>query len=88
MGLGGIGIVQNLRARSANISSYRGVHSENFYFSIFLGPKWATAATTTATTAEEFCQAIQAPSPTHPWTTYPVRVSPHSDHRAPIQCRG
>ena len=39
------------------------------------------ATTTTAATAavEEFSQAIQAPSPTHPGTTYPVRVSPHSD---------
>ena len=42
-------------------------------------PRWATAAATTATATEEFCQAIQAPSPTHPGTTYPVRVSPHSD---------
>ena len=29
------------------------------------------------------CQVIQAPSPTHPGTTYPVRVSPHSDHGPP-----
>ena len=42
-----------------------------------MGPRWATAAA--AATAEEFCQAIQAPSPTHPGTTYPVRASPHSD---------
>ena len=42
-------------------------------------PRWATAAATTAAAAEEFSQAIQAPSPTHPGTTYPVRVSPHSD---------
>ena len=41
-----------------------------------VGPRWATTATTAA---ENFSQAIQAPSPTHPGTTYPVRVSPHSD---------
>ena len=40
--LGGIGIVENLRTGSANISSYRQVHSENFYFltkSVCLGEK-------------------------------------------------
>ena len=41
--------------------------------------RWATTTTAAATAAEEFSQAIQAPSPTHPGTTYPVRVSPHSD---------
>ena len=40
-------------------------------------PRWATTAA--AAMAEEFYQAIQAPSPTHPGTTYPVRLSPHSD---------
>ena len=40
--------------------------------------KKATTAATATAAAEEFSQAM-APSPTHSGTTYPVRVSPHSD---------
>ncbi len=31
-------------------------------------------------------QAIQAPSLTHPGTTYPVRVSPHTDYIGDYMC--
>ena len=45
-----------------------------------LSKKERATATTAATAAEEFSQSIQAPSSTHPGTTYPVRAIPHSDY--------
>ena len=62
-------------------------NTSNFinFQALFSWPAQRATTTTAATTAaEEFSQAIQAPSPTHPGTTYPVRVSPHSDVTAPI----
>ena len=37
--------------------------------------------------AEEFPQSIQAPSSTHPGTTYTVRQIPHSDFDDTLECR-
>ena len=42
---------------------------------LVVGWDWAAVAMV----VEEFSQAIQAPSSTHPETTYPVRAIPHSD---------
>ena len=44
-----------------------------------LSKKERATTTAAAATAEEFSQSIQAPSSTHPGTTYPVRAIPHSD---------
>ena len=43
---------------------------------------WARTTTAMpATTTEEFSQSIQAPSSTHPGTTYPVRAHPSLRYR-------
>ena len=45
----------------------------------FSKPRATTAAATATAAANELPQPIQAPSSTHPGTTYPVREIPHSD---------
>ena len=50
-------------------------------------PKSGWATTTTATTAtEEFSQTIQAPSSTHPGTSYPVRANPSLRSPKHVNC--
>ena len=61
---------------SKNVIFMRNYKKNDLFKNLY--KKKRARATATATT-EEFSQSIQAPSSTHPGTTYPVRAIPHSD---------